>query len=398
MANNQDVQPALKVHRIYRERREAVDKLQKNGFCLFGPPEQGSLFNVGESDVLGERRFALSDATKTILAYSAPKSGSLCEPESGFAWSAGKEAYHFTSARTRQRRGGFHPSLNERVEFADEIFRDINELLGADRHGYFRDDNAQEAWTKAISKSKHHVMSYFRYHGSNPNNLHADAHVDKGVFTLCENTNDLEVFVRGKWVPLGGQERGVVAVLVGYSLERATGGIFQAVRHRVRNTGDRRALVTKIRFDPSLVIYPPSVIASAPASLRNMVPDPTDEISVKDMIEAFNSTHRSVNSSSTSHRPLLSETRRNLNATGNMGRFSDLPIDLIFTTLTWLWGDIRDSFRMSATCRSLRAIAGSEEHIVPAAEHAGFPWDLTYCPGQNGIRSVLAISPGLDIG
>ena len=48
---------------------------------------------------------------------------------------------------------------------------------------------------------------------------------------------------------------------------------------------------------------------------------------------------------------------------------------MVFITLSWLWGDIRDSFRISATCRSLRAIAGSEEHIVPAAEHAGFPWD-----------------------
>lgn len=399
MTTNQEMQTMLKAYSIFRERSEAVDALQKNGFCLFRPPEHRSLFHVRASDALGERRFALSTATKMILAHEAPKDESHCEPESGFAWSAGKEAYHFTPANSRKRgnlAGGFHPCINERVEFADKIFQDVNALLSIERHRSFPDRDAGIAWSAAVSQSYHHVMSFFRYHGSNPNNLHADAHVDKGVFTICENPNDLEVFVRGKWISLDGQEEGVVAVLVGYSLERATGGIFQAVRHRVRNTGDRRALVTKIRFDPGLVIYPPSIIANAPEPLKTMIPDPTDEISVKDMIEAFNNTHRSVNSSPIAHRPMLSETRKNLNVTGHMGRFSDLPTDLVFIALSWLWGDIRDSFRISATCRSLRAIAGSEEHIVPAAEHAGFRWDQNFLSSieWNQIRIGLLPRPG----
>lgn len=170
-------------------------------------------------------------------------------------------------------------------------------------------------------------------------------------------------------------------MLAGYSLERATGGLFQAALHRVRNEGARSSRVTKFRFDPDLVLYPPAIIAFADEELCDMLPDPPDYLSVRDMMVAFNSTHASVNAV-----PAAVSRGVRLEATSKgdaeslhslqIGMFFGLPKDLLDHFFrNWIC-DLEGVFLLSATCKSFRSLLGSEEYLIPLADrNTRFSWD-----------------------
>lgn len=370
---------------------KAVEALREYGFCLMK-------VNGPNLNVLAERRFALAERTKEAMTPHRSSASSL--PEEGFfSSSAHKDVYHFTEVGRPNVCWGFGPSLRDWKEFAVSLFEKINfNILNhrdPDEDHLFPTHDDYDKYLNAIEASNHHVLSCFKYHAENPSEFHVPAHVDKGVLTICDNPNSLEICYEGQWYPLGAQPEGVIAVLAGYSLERATCGLFQAAFHRVRNEGHRTSQVTKIRFDPNLVLNPQAIFAFANTKFLDILPDPPTSLSVKEMIKAFNSSHKSVNAAPTFN----SRGSRQVASLSNMGTFSVLPNDLLqYFFAHWIC-DLESVFRLSAACKSLRAILGSEEYLIPMADRSGeVSWDqaldrmgpgLTTPPG--GSKKWLAI-------
>ena len=404
----------LKVYK-YPSEDGAVDALRKYGFCLM----KSSRGRDEDAGILAERRFALSDRTKAAMTPVRSSSTSSA-PEEGFSSSSvHKDAYHYTAFGRSKKEAwlpwGFAPILRDWKFTGARLFEAINRhILGhhdqselmqllelglhdADDSDYsdfehsFRTDEDYEIYLNAVKDSNHHVLSCFRYHASNPSEFHVAAHVDKGVLTICENPNSLEICHKGRWYALGPQPKGVVAVLAGYSLERTTSGLFQAALHRVRNEGARSSRVTKIRFDPNLVLCPSAIIAFADEELCAMLPDPPDYLSVRDMMVAFNSTHTSVNSApATLSRGMRAEAFSTGDAEGlhSFGMFSGLPKDLLHNFFRDWICDLEGVFLLSATCKSFRALLGSEEYLIPLADRSTrFSWD--WALGHRGPRLVV---------
>ena len=395
---------------------EAVHFLRKYGFCLL--KSSWGDWPQRNEDLLAERRFALSERTKAAMTPVRSFSPSSA-PEEGFSSSSEhKDVYHYTAFGRSKKEAwlpwGFGPILHGWKCFGARLFKAINNrILGhsdpwpfryqrnvgdesdgsevSNRKYLFRTNEDYEKYLNAVRSSKHHVLSCFRYHASNPSEFHVAAHVDKGVLTICKNPNSLEICYKGCWYALGPQPKGVVAVLAGYSLERATGGLFQAALHRVRNEGARSSRVTKIRFDPDLVLYPRAIIASADAELCDMLPDPPDYLSVRDMMVAFNSTHTSVNAapSAVSRGVRLKATSKgNAESLHSLGLFSCLPKDLLYNFFRDWICDLKGVFLLSATCKSFRALLGGEEYLVPLADrNTRFSWD--WALDKMGERLVM---------
>lgn len=265
---------------LYRSDRalcqqEIADDLKAHGFSLVS--SAGILDGLVKDtmDVAEDRRFALSPTAKQNM-----RSESLDE---GYVAGTHKEMFHFTSrSGSVQQPSCLHMPTAPGGCFAaikglgEGIFNGINaHAFGLLKDFFFEQDAFVQdddyfRWVNAVRDSSAHVLTSFFYHESNPDTLHSAAHVDKGLLTICTNVADLEVCVKGEWVSLGPHQSSspdVVAVLTGYTLERATNGLFRAVRHRVRNNGRRRSRVMKLRLDPSLTIKPASIIANVPLSL-----------------------------------------------------------------------------------------------------------------------------------
>mmetsp|Transcript_30765 Transcript_30765/g.89850 ORF Transcript_30765/g.89850 Transcript_30765/m.89850 type:complete len:509 (-) Transcript_30765:3974-5500(-) len=405
---------------VSRSEAEAIEGLRKYGFCLMKSYGNRD-FTRRDEDILAERRFALSERTKAAMT-SLRSSVASSAPEEGFSSSTEhKGAYHYTALGRPNKQEtlpwGFGQILSGWKDFGVDLFEGINQhilnhcslyqlqsyrilaegghpnLYAADVQPHsFPTDEEYEKYLSAVKSSNHHVLSCFRYHDSNPSEFHVAAHVDKGVLTICENPNSLEIRYKGCWYSLGPQPGGVIAVLVGYSLERVTGGLFQAALHRVRNEGARSSRVTKIRFDPNLVVYPPAIIASADAELCAMLPGPPDCISVGDMMVAFNSTHTSINVAPAAiSRGMRSPVSSTSEGHHSLGMFSGLPKDLLHNFFrNWIC-DFESVFRLSATCKSFRAVLGSEEYLIPLADrNVRLSWD--WC--LDGIGPRIVVPPG----
>lgn len=239
--------------------------------------------------------------------------------------------------------------------------------------------------SNAVGRSSAHVMTSFLYQESNRASLHAEAHVDKGLLSICTNPSDLEVCVEGQWVPLGPQAPGVIAVLCGYTLERATNGLFHACRHRVRNTGERRSRVMKIRLDPALVVKPASVIANVPALFLEDLPPPPDELQVGELMESFTQRNTSVNAATLQSLP-VSDNAEDIIGDAALGYFDMLPSNLVLSVFDWL-RDIRDLYRLSLVNQAMRQIANNDTLCIAAAESSRIDWGAALDRIDRGVES-----------
>ena len=366
--------------------RETAESLRKHGFCLVET-------HVGRSeqamDVAEGRRFALSQMAKHFMSESA---------EEGYVVGRHKEMFHFTSrSGSTQKPDYWHlPTapgvcLKTMTETGALVFNGINahvlSLLRNERFEQeaFPDDADYKHWINAVEHSSAHVMTSFLYQESNRATLHAEAHVDKGLLSICTNPSDLEVCVEGQWVPLGPQAPGVIAVLCGYTLERATNGLFHACRHRVRNTGERRSRVMKIRLDPSLVVKPASVIANVPALFLEDLPPPPDELQVGELVESFTQRNTSVNAATLQSLP-ISVNAEDIIGDTDLGYFDMLPSNLVLSVFDWL-RDIRDLYRLSLVNQAMRQIANNDTLCIAAAESARIDWGAALDRIDRGVES-----------
>lgn len=201
----------------------------------------------GAMAVTEERRFALSPFTKQRLIADSI--------EEGYVPGSHKQMFHFMSRSDSVQKPPYWDIQTAPACYTHSmkdtgviVFNGINahalNLLSSSENfqqDAFPDRNDYISWINAVQDSSAHLLTSFLYEESNSDALHAANHVDKGLLIFCSNPNDLEVRVKGEWIPLGPQEPGVVAILTGYTLERATSGVFRAALHRVRNNGTRRS-------------------------------------------------------------------------------------------------------------------------------------------------------------
>ena len=357
---------------------EIINALRDHGFCLV---QSARTLNVNEEKIMtvaDERRFALSSMAKRMMSESI---------EEGYVASAHKEMFHFTSSSDSVQTPEYWHiptapgSCFENVlELGEILFNGINahglNLLRDDypfEENAFSDSNDYVRWINAVKDSSAHVMTSFHYKASNPELLHAAAHVDKGVLSICTNPEDLEVCVKGEWISLGTHPEGVVAVLNGYTLERATNGLFTAARHRVRNNGRRLSRVMKLRLDPSLVVKPASVIACVPALLCEDLPPAPDSLRIRELMQSFAAIHSSVNAPNMP-RPLPTDDEaRNIVDGFSLGNFDVLPSNLVLSIFDWL-RNVHDLFSLSLVSHSLHRVANSDVLCIPAAESSHIDW------------------------
>ena len=214
------------------------------------------------------------------------------------------------------------------------------------------------------------VITDILYIPSNPALMHSDAHVDKGLLTLCYNPVAVELCVDGEWIiPSGGNGDGdsVILVMVGYTLERASAGVFRAALHRVRNRGRRRALVAKIRAPPHLVIHP-RVITSRVAS--SLIVGSTEPFTVGDLQSQFEEVHGSVNAPAPAG-----------HLTGALLQIEQPTqgvLSLVPELLLMIVGQLsaRQLASLRRVSRFLRELASLEQLWVPLAERAHIDWNL----------------------
>jgi len=365
--------------------RDITEDLRTHGFSLVqvSVDRAEKAMNVAE-----ERRFALSQTAKHMLSDSA---------EEGYVTGTHKEMFYFTSqsGSVQQPPYWYIPTAPERYyanakALGGVLFNGINaHALNLLRDMPFEqeafvDMGDYSRWINAVRDSSAHVMTSFLYEESNPDTFHAAAHVDKGLLSICTNPTDLEVCVKGHWLSLGAQPPGVVAVLTGYTLERATNGLFSAARHRVRNSGMRRSRVMKLRLDPSLVIKPASVIAYAPPLLLEDFPPPLHSLQVRELMKCFTSIHESVNASSSPR--TLTNNEENLIEGTSLGYFDMLPSNLVLSIFDWL-RDVHDLYRLSLVSHSLHRVANSDVLCIRVAESSHIDWGAALDRLDRGVPS-----------
>lgn len=141
-------------------------------------------------------------------------------------------------------------------------------ILGLLRNAPFQQETSTvtddyESWINAVWGShSERVITSALCKESNPSELRAAEHTDKGLLPIYSNLADMELLMNGQWVAL---ESGcdVAIALCGIALERATCGLFRpAVPHRIRNSGRCLSRVMKLRLCPSLVIDASSILAA----------------------------------------------------------------------------------------------------------------------------------------
>lgn len=370
-------------------RQEVAEALRVNGFCLV--ETRLDLRDEEIMNIADERRFALSSTAKHMMSESI---------EEGYVSGAHKEMFHFTSksGAVQNPEYWYLPTAPGRTfqnvkTLGEVLFNGINaHTLHLLRDEYpfqqeaFPDTSDYFRWVNAVQHSSAHVLTSFHYKESNPDVLHLAAHVDKGILSICTNPKDLEICVRGEWIPLGHQPPGVVAVLTGFTLERATNGLFRAVRHRVRNDGRRLSRVMKLRLDPSLIMKPASIIACVPSSLiQDLAPSP-DSVQMRELMQSFTAIHSSVNASNSPRPPPTDDEINNMVEDTVLGFFDMLPSNLVLSVFDWL-RDIRDLYNLSLVSQSLNRIANSDVLCIPAAESSHVDWGGALDRIDRGVPS-----------
>jgi hypothetical protein len=138
----------------------------------------------------------------------------------------------------------------------------------------------------------------FKYHESGEA-LRAPAHIDRGLLTLISNPSDVEIrMADGRWVrpycETRHAGRPLTLVLVGFTLERASAGVFCAALHRVANTGGvRRSTVLELRAPPTLWVKP--AVITTVLNLRDVDESALVPFLVADHNTRFAEVHSSIN-------------------------------------------------------------------------------------------------------
>ena len=349
-----------------------ANALRTQGFALLA---MGSDY-MQQMQVAGERRFALQPETKLGLARTSEDGYVRCPHKELFHFGPDSDALH-SNRHVRTAPAAFRDEamctgrgilklINRKVlkqTFAVLPAEDEKEALSA----WYGPESAwpRGGGTCSVDAS---VITHFLYSSSNPQPLHSAAHVDKGLLTLCYNPLDIEICVDGEWIIPSAQNvypDGVILVMVGYTLERASAGVFRAALHRVRNRGRRQALVAKIRAAPRLVINPRIITTSLLA-----VQGSTDSFTVGDLQSLFEEAHESVNASV--------EAGHLAGATLQTQQPTHGVLSLTTELLLMIVGQLkaRELASLRRVCCFLDELASLEQLWVPMAERTHIDWNL----------------------
>ena len=154
--------------------------------------------------------------------------------------------------------------------------------------------------------------------------------------------------------------------MVGFTLERASAGVFQAALHRVRNRGLRRASVAKIRAPPHTFVHPRLITSRVDPRL---VVGDLESFTVGELRHNFESTHSSVNAPIAAH--LAGAVLRTPQPTRGL---LSLPVELLLSAVGGLAP--RELASLRPVCRLLRELASLEQLWVPLAERSHIDWNL----------------------
>ena len=334
-----------------------------------------------QMQVAGERRFALQPETKLGLARTS---------EDGFVRCPHKELFHFgpdSDALHSNRHVRTAPAAfrDEAMDTGQGILKLINRKVLKQTFAapsWEDEKEALSAWYGPESEWPRgggscsvdaSVITNILYSSSNPQPLHSAAHVDKGLLTLCYNPIDIEICVDGEWIIPSAQNiypDRVMLVMVGYTLERASAGVFRAALHRVRNRGRRQALVAKIRAAPCLVINPRIITRSLSSTSLLAVQGSTDSFTVGDLQNLFEEAHESVNASV--------EAGHLAGATVQTQQPTHGVLSLSTELLLMIVGQLkaRELASLRRVCCFLDELASLEQLWVPMAEHMHIDWNL----------------------
>ncbi|KAL3158725.1 hypothetical protein ABBQ32_011459 [Trebouxia sp. C0010 RCD-2024] len=168
-----------------------------------------------------------------------------------------------------------------------------------------------------------------------------EAHEDKGLLTLIYSDIQQGLQVQkpcGTWTHVL-LPQGLIAVLTGHTLERATCGLVKAAKHRVLVGAPggcptpRNALVYKLRAPETAVLNMYNSL-----SRHVIIPRYRTPIGVSELMHHFNATHTSVNATPSSEEPLAARHTNTLETgstaplaareatakTGRLRSFSDM--------------------------------------------------------------------------
>ena len=395
--------------------RQFANSLLLNGFALVA----SHVFNNSITDVMASasnRRFALSAATKLAMSVSA---------EDGYVKAEHKEIFYFgprsaSCDRSLGQRPWIHSAVrrhrNSAIELGEKLVSSLNRQVfkppppeaverEPDRMSFLDDwyDErlSSQRYCCTLGQS---VVSDFCYHASCPAEFHSNAHVDKGLLTIIQNPADVEVCVDGEWMIPYDPERhaGAVLVLVGYTLERASGGHFHAALHRVRNRGARCSTVTKLHLPPHLVIEP--ALLCSHFEQQDVDAASYCSFTSRTLLAEFRRNHASVNApamvasdESTAlapQRPAPRALRPRMPRRG-----ADARVEDTITTMTDLSRDTIETIlcaatvqtlgRLASSCTMLRdCVAAADSTVwVPAAERSRIDWNLALDRIDRGAPS-----------
>ena len=376
--------------------------LQAHGFVLINGVQlfeylTGGLYGMSRQqyDASEKRRFVLSKKTKNRMK-STP-AFNFYENHAGFSvrqddaddspiWPHGPFQTYFDMMSNV----GFSLLLAINTSFLRHPVFWPPSPFSDERQNVFPDGESLMNWIDAVEDSKSHVLSAYRFQTANTRGeFHVGPHVNKGALTIFENPDSMEIFVRDQWIEIGPRQPGTFAILAGRTLECATGGLFRAAKYRVRNNGDYQSRVMKIRFDPNLKIYPNSVVGLVDSNIRDpATEDPLpNNISVKDIIDSIDSSKEPRNKR---RRIVYEQPAPEKHFFCENGNFRCPDPEALSKILEWL--DPKDLLSVGRTCWSLRKAAGQEHIVVPAAEKAGWLWDVgiarVLVPSFTNLRSL----------
>eukprot|EP00908_Phaeocystis_cordata_P020762 Transcript_32421.p1 GENE.Transcript_32421~~Transcript_32421.p1 ORF type:complete len:534 (-),score=90.95 Transcript_32421:346-1890(-) len=352
---------------ISKSLADCAKALQTEGFALI------SLHNAytQQMAVAGERRFALQPATKLGLARAA---------EDGYVRCPHKELFHFGPGSDAVRSGRHVRTAaaafrDDACRAGQEILCEINDSVlpppegampkaAVSWYGYERYTYTHGKPSVDVGAS---IVTDFCYLASNPEPMHSAAHVDKGLLTICYNPADIEICLNGEWITPCKPGQGKVAlVMVGFTLERASAGVFQAALHRVRNRGLRRALVAKIRAPPDTSVHPRLITSQVDPRL---VVGDLEPFTVGELQQNFEAAHSSVNAPTAAH--LAGAILHTPQPTHGL---LSLPVEMLLSIVGGLAA--RELASLRPICRLLRELASLEQLWVPLAERSHIDWNL----------------------
>ena len=365
--------------------------LRERGYALvraadeFDRPNRArSEWRMSEWRTASDRRFALATETKQALSYGA---------RDGYVLSGAKEFFHFThnshglansvATHVPTAASFFHTAMTSLGEIIMEGINQTVLVVPRSEHSanqsWYQSGSLQSGSRRRSCDLSNSVVTDFKYRATDEP-LHCTAHVDGGLLTLICNPVDVEIRLPDdRWVRPVSQtsQSPVVLVLVGYMLERATAGVFQAALHRVRNSGGvRRSTVMELRPKPDLLISPAVLTSSIGPDVDASALEP---FLASEHLANFARVHTSVNApalvaASPGHAPASGVLAALALLMAPVDKLCSLPADVLLLILRHL--TIRSLAATMCTSSYLRQACGCQELWVPAAERAHVDWNL----------------------